>query len=96
MLVHFCLDKTLDKTLPPSARLIIHSHMWQTAKFTPAALQSCYHTLSYPDQAKEALNKSPLAVLASPPLPDPRFAGPLGLRSGELRRCAPWHRSPKL
>jgi farnesyl-diphosphate farnesyltransferase len=24
----------------------------------------------------------------------PRFAGPLGLRSGEPWRCAPWHRSP--
>jgi hypothetical protein len=32
--------------------------------------------------------------LASPPLPDPRFAGPLGLRSGEPSCCAPWHRSP--
>jgi hypothetical protein len=32
--------------------------------------------------------------LASPPLPDPRFAGPLGLRSGEPPCCAPWHRSP--
>jgi hypothetical protein len=27
----------------------------------------------------------PGAVLASPPLPDPRFAGPLGLRSGAHR-----------
>ena len=34
------------------------------------------------------------AVEASPPLPDPRFAGPLGPRSGEPWRCAPWHRSP--
>jgi hypothetical protein len=33
------------------------------------------------------------AVEASPPLPDPRFAGALGPRSGEPLRCAPWHRS---
>jgi hypothetical protein len=31
---------------------------------------------------------------ASPPLPDPRFARPLGPRSGEPSCCAPWHRSP--
>jgi hypothetical protein len=31
---------------------------------------------------------------ASPLLPDPRFAGPLGLRAGEPWRYAPWHRSP--
>jgi hypothetical protein len=34
------------------------------------------------------------AVEASPPLPDPRFAGPLGPRSGAPPCCAPWHRSP--
>ena len=33
--------------------------------------------------------------LDTPPLPDPRFAGPLGRRSGAPWRCSPCHRSPR-
>jgi len=39
-----------------------------------------------------ALQQNCGAVEASPPLPDLRFAGALGPRSGEPPRCARWHR----
>ena len=47
-----------------------------------------------PRSGMHAPSQSIIAVAASPPLPDPRFAGPLGRRFWAPLRYTPWRRRP--